>query len=153
MSVQYKSVPNFPEYYVGSDGSLFSTKRGREIQMKPSTTGGYAKVQLVDGSRKENWQVHRLVAKLFIPNKKKLEIVNHIDGDKLNNDVSNLEWTTRAGNARHYENTLAGKKRADRQAKKDSDMKTRLAIIQHAHLACTANPELFYSIYETVMGE
>ena len=99
MSVQYKTVPDFPEYCVGSDGSIFSSKRGKEIELKPSTSGGYAKVQLANGGTKANWQVHRLVAELFIPNKKNLEIVNHIDGDKLNNDVSNLEWTTRAGNA------------------------------------------------------
>ena len=152
MSVQYKTVPDFPEYCVGSDGSIFSSKRGKEIELKPSTSGGYAKVQLANGGTKANWQVHRLVAELFIPNKKNLEIVNHIDGDKLNNDVSNLEWTTRAGNAQHYETKLAPKQRADRKAKKDNDMKARLSIMNHAHSACTANPELFYSIYETVMG-
>ena len=65
----------------------------------------------MNGKQKANWQVHRLVATLFIPNRKKLEIVNHIDGDKLNNDISNLEWTTRTGNAQHYEKHLAGKQK------------------------------------------
>lgn len=45
--------------------------------------------------------VHRLVALTYLPNPNNLPEVNHKDGDRLNNDVSNLEWTTRSGNAKH----------------------------------------------------
>jgi len=148
-----KKVPGFETYSVSSDGRVFSNKRSGQIELSPSMSTGYAKVTLSNGGEKKNWQVHRLVAELFIPNRKNLEIVNHIDGDKLNNDVSNLEWVTRKGNARHYEEKLASKYRLDRKAKKDNDMKARLSIINHAHSACTSNPELFHSIYKIVMTE
>ena len=61
---------------------------------------GYAKVYL----RKpisEDRLVHRLVAEAFIPNEENKEQVNHIDGNKLNNSVDNLEWTTASENVNH----------------------------------------------------
>ena len=45
--------------------------------------------------------IHRLVAETYIPNPDNLPEVNHKDGNKRNNDVSNLEWSTRSGNAKH----------------------------------------------------
>jgi hypothetical protein len=97
-------------------------------------------------------QVHRLVAMAFIPNPDKLEIVNHIDGNKLNNSVGNLEWVSRGGNGKHYSEKLSPKYAAERKAKKELSLKTRLDIINHAHSACTAEPELFFSIYKAVMA-
>lgn len=148
---QVKKIQGFPGYEVSSSGEVFSSKRGDKISMSPSVTNGYAKVTLSNGTEKGNFQVHRLVAQAFLKNPKKFEIVNHIDGNKLNNDVSNLEWTCRKGNAKHYTETILPKNVAKRKAKQENDMKTRLSIMQHAHSACTSNPELFYSIFETVM--
>ena len=139
--------------------NLFETSRYfgddplKRKQLVPSTTNGYAKVSLSDGTRKGNFQIHRLVALAFIKNPKDLEIVNHIDGVKLNNDKSNLEWVDRKGNAQHAAKHIIPKLKAARKDKKDQDLKTRLDIVKHAHNACTANPELFFSIYKTVMCE
>jgi len=144
-----KEIPGFENYSVSTEGCVFSRFR----QLKPSTSTGYASVTISNGKEKKNLQIHRLVATLFIRNPKNLEIVNHIDGNKLNNDISNLEWVTRKGNARHYEKELAPKLRAQRKAKKDNDMKARLSIVNFSHTACTSNPALFHSIYKTVMAE
>lgn len=52
-------------------------------------------------SKNARWQAHRLVAKAFIPNPDGLPQVNHLDGDKKNNAVSNLQWCTNSVNHAH----------------------------------------------------
>lgn len=73
-----------------------------------STALGYHNVILCKNSNREYAAVHRLVALHFLPNPQ--AEVNHKDGDKLNNNVSNLEWTTRKGNSLHSTRVL-GKRR------------------------------------------
>ena len=64
---------------------------------------GYAFVVVSLGSRdsKVLFKVHRAVAETFIPNPKNLPVINHIDGNKLNNVVENLEWCTYQENTKH----------------------------------------------------
>lgn len=84
-------------YEVSSYGNIRSKKR--RVNLKPNIgTHGYYYVQC--GS-KNSKTLHRLIAIAFIPNPKNLEQVNHKDGNKLNNNIDNLEWVTRADNARH----------------------------------------------------
>lgn len=63
--------------------------------------GGYKKVILYKGGRYKNRYVHRLVAESFIPNPDNKPQVNHKDGVKTNNSVSNLEWCTQSENMLH----------------------------------------------------
>lgn len=63
---------------------------------------GYKYVLLTDGNKKrKNLKIHRLVALNFIDNPLSKPFVNHIDGDKLNNDIRNLEWCTPLENTTH----------------------------------------------------
>lgn len=61
----------------------------------------YVKVKLYKNSKGKTFPVHRLVAKAFIANGENKKEVNHIDCNKYNNNVSNLEWCTRAENHLH----------------------------------------------------
>jgi hypothetical protein len=151
----FKPIDGFPNYQVTNTGEVWSNRRGKSdyTPMNPSTSTGYAAVKLSDSGVQKGFQVHRLVAEAFIKNPKKYEIVNHKDGDKLNNSVSNLEWTDRRGNAQHYVKELAPHYSAARKAKKENDLRAKISIVDFAHKACTANPELFYSVYQTVMVE
>lgn len=152
MAVKIKTVPGFPDYEVSTNGEVYSYKTGERRQLKPALSQtGYYGLTLSNGKKLKSFQVHRLVALTFLNNPKKLEVVNHKDGSKTNNALSNLEWTSRKGNAKHYVESIAPKNAAARQEKKDNDMKTRISIINHAHTACTSHPELFYSVYKTVM--
>ena len=62
---------------------------------------GYKVVQLHNNGERKHITVHRLVAKTFIPNENKLPQINHIDGNKSNNSVLNLEWCTGKENMEH----------------------------------------------------
>lgn len=78
-------------------------KNGRQNILKSSDHGnGYRKVYV----GKKGRYVHRLIAQTFIPNPENKEDVNHIDGNRANNNVNNLEWTTRLENMQHAKNIL-----------------------------------------------
>ncbi len=63
---------------------------------------GYLQVQLCKNGKRKQCLVHRVVAEIFISHyDKKQDIVNHIDGNKLNNIVENLEWCTQKQNVQH----------------------------------------------------
>lgn len=66
---------------------------------------GYYRVCVGHNRKKETFKVHRVVAAHFIPNPNNLKEINHIDGNKLNNSVDNLEWSNRSLNIRHAFNT------------------------------------------------
>lgn len=68
---------------------------------KSSDKGYYLHVCLCNGSWQKNFKIHRLVAEAFIANPENKSDVNHKDGVKTNNIVSNLEWTTRSENCQH----------------------------------------------------
>lgn len=74
----------------------------------------YLKVTLSKSNKQRTFRVHILVARTFIPNPENKPEVNHMDGDKSNNRVDNLEWNTRSENELHaYKNGLA--KPSDKQ--------------------------------------
>lgn len=64
-------------------------------------THGYVQVCLSKGEVRKFCTVHRLVATAFIPNPQNKDQINHIDGNKLNNSVNNLEWCTAKENIQH----------------------------------------------------
>ena len=91
-----------------SNGWVECTFRVKGRVLKPYRTGkgeGYQTVELHKNGKGTNKKVHRLVAEAFIPNPEFLPEVNHIDGDKNNNVVSNLEWASGKDNMRHAYNT------------------------------------------------
>ena len=77
-----------------------------------NTSTGYKKVELVKNGQRKSIRVHRLVAQAFIPNPENKLEVNHIDGNKTNNHVENLEWVTSSENTIHaYTTKLSSQKR------------------------------------------
>lgn len=72
-----------------------------------SKRGGYLLVNRSINKKHKSFKVHRLVATAFIPNPNNLPMINHKDGNKQNNHVSNLEWCTSSENTTHaYQNKL-----------------------------------------------
>lgn len=91
-------------YQISNLGNIKSLprKNTKGKILKPAKNNrGYLRVGLCYKGKVRYDSVHRLVAETFIPNPKKLPEVNHIDGDKLNNKVENLEWVTKGENQSH----------------------------------------------------
>lgn len=90
-------VDENPLYEVSTSGKV---RRKNHIKA-PVYNKGYYKVDLYRNGHSVSRRIHRLVAKAFMPNPKNLPEVNHKDGNKLNNNVENLEWVTNSKNMKH----------------------------------------------------
>ena len=96
-----KPVEGYEDRYeISNFGRLYSKKTKRFLTGKINSSG-YLQFTLTVGKIEKNFYAHRLVAKHFILNDKLLKEVNHIDGNKLNNVYTNLEWISRTKNYRH----------------------------------------------------
>lgn len=91
-----------PNYAITEQGEVYNSKTKRYLKASIHNTG-YLTVY-VDG---KNRLLHRLLAEVFIPNPNNLPCVNHKDGNKLNNNLNNLEWCSYSHNNKHaYETGL-----------------------------------------------
>lgn len=87
----------YDDRYIVSDcGHVINTQTNK-LNKHTKNPLGYLVVSIANQVK----SVHRVVAELFIPNPNNLPEVNHIDGDKSNNNISNLEWTTHSENVKH----------------------------------------------------
>lgn len=103
MEEEWREIEGFNGMYlISNKGRVKSYKQRKEKFLSTHKThGNYIIVNLSSNGKNKSYRLHRLVAKAFIPNKDKKEFVNHIDGNKHNNSVSNLEWCTRQENEIH----------------------------------------------------
>lgn len=101
-----KEIVNFSNYTVSTDGTITNTSRNW-IKSQWVGANGYKHVDLQQDGVRKKIAVHRLLALHFMPNPENRRTVNHIDGNKLNNELINLEWATDSENIQHaYDNGL-----------------------------------------------
>ncbi len=87
----------YENYFITKDGKVFNNKK----QLSTYKGDRYERIVLqIDGKPTAKY-IHRLVAETFIDNPKNKATVNHKDGNKMNNDYTNLEWATQSENNYH----------------------------------------------------
>lgn len=100
-SEEWVPIVDFPNYAVSNTGEVLSRVRDTLLAQSLNTSTGYIHVCLWKNGKGYVRTVHRLVALHFLDLPYETVEVNHKDGNKTNNHVSNLEWLTRSENHRH----------------------------------------------------
>lgn len=98
-----KDIKGYEGHYkINEKGEVFSFKNNRIRKLKPRTThDGYVWYNLCLNGKHKTCRANRMVAEAFVPNPENKPTVNHIDGNKTNNNVENLEWATREEQMEH----------------------------------------------------
>lgn len=129
-SVEWRVINEQSRYEISNDGYVRNRNTGRILRSAPDRDG-YHTVILYDSGEKYNRKIHRLVAQYFLEPDLRRDQVNHKDGNKMNNHVSNLEWCTRSENTRHaYDHKLF-------------EANIRLAIDAHTKIKKDKYPEIW----------
>jgi hypothetical protein len=97
--INLKRIPKYNGYGVDKEGKVYSFKSKKFL--KQGYRKGYRKVNLCKEGKCKEFSVHRIIAMIFIPNPENKPFVNHIDSNRENNHVLNLEWSTASENTIH----------------------------------------------------
>lgn len=120
----WKEIPGFPNYEISNKSNVKSIARIKykiyggkynglvvpqsypeKILTPRLNNAGYYGVHLYHKGKMQTFSIHRLVALAFLPNPENKQTINHKDGNKQNNDLSNLEWATVLENITHAKKT------------------------------------------------
>lgn len=107
MMSRYHILDFNPKYIISSKGFIISLTSNLHILKPRYDKNGYSQyyIRNLNTNKRKDYKAHRLVAEAFIDNPDNLNLINHIDGNKANNHVENLEWCTHSQNMIHAYST------------------------------------------------
>lgn len=122
-----KEILNYENYLIYDDGNVFN-KNTNKMLSGSIGENGYKYYRLSKNGKKQMFYAHRLVAETFIDNVDNLPIVNHKDGNKLNNNIDNLEWVSYSDNIKHFHKEIKKEKSNRKQEKYISDLENEIWV-------------------------
>ena len=142
-------------YFIDINGNVVR-KKDRLLLAKMLDSTGYHRVTVLhtreNGSFLDYERVHRLMALTFLPNPENKRTVNHIDGNKLNNNLSNLEWATDSENVQHAHDTgLASGSSEPRHNRRTFNETVRVEIFNSDKTISTASLARKYNLSEATV--
>jgi hypothetical protein len=106
--IKHVKVTEYQNYEGFANGEIFSKKSKKYLVQKTKENGYKVAKMCKDGTMKDEY-VHRIIASCFLKRNNVDDVVNHKDGNKQNNNVSNLEWVTQKENSAHYHKYIKNK--------------------------------------------
>lgn len=97
---EWRLISGTTNYYISNHGRVANGKTDKILKTRKSGWG-YEQITIYENQKFQSLTIHRLVAEHFVPGEDVGLEVNHIDGNKQNNDNSNLEWVTKRENNQH----------------------------------------------------
>lgn len=111
--MRWKQIEGYEKYSVSDTGLVRNDLTGKTLIPFVTKKGGYLRLNLTENGKQKKHLVHRLVAQAFVPNPNNLETVDHINGDKTDNRVENLQWLSNQDNTKRFWNGISDERRAN----------------------------------------
>lgn len=151
----WKKIKGFPKYEISNTGEVRSFYFGKSTKLaQRKTSAGYFGVTLCENKERKDSYIHKLVAEAFLSNLKNKTFVNHKDGNKNNNNVSNLEWCTPSENMQHaYDMNLRESQKGESHGRSkltDSDILKIRSLYKNTKIKQKELAEMFSVCRETV---
>jgi len=132
MIIEFKEIPGCKDYFISKDGIIISKKAGKgtrraALRQYSHTTKCFGADLMVNGEKKK-FKVHRLVALTWIKNPENKPQVNHVNGNRYDNRVENLEWVTDSENKKHAHRVL--KRARGSNPKKSKEIERAIPLIK-----------------------
>lgn len=108
--MKWKQIEGYENYSVSDTGLVRNDLTGKKL-LPYRTKKGYWRLHLTKNGVQKKFLIHRLVAQAFIPNPDNLDTVDHINGDKTDNRVENLQWLSNQDNTKRFWNGISDERR------------------------------------------
>ena len=100
----FANIHGYPNYQISNIGNVKNVKTGKILKTTKKSTG-YLVVAIYNDDGMTQVYIHRLIGKNFIPNPNNLQFIDHIDGNRLNNSITNLRWASNSQNQSNAKKT------------------------------------------------